>query len=422
MIKKLKKKFTILATVSMLVLMAVLILIMNVVNYSSVVSESDKLIEVLSQQKIPFDGGGMMPPDGRPEDKDEEFDDDEFDHRGMSPEAAYEARFFTAVISKDGTVTEVDMSRIISVDKATAEEYASKVFSSGKIRGFIGDFRYQKIVNDGETKIIFLDCGRRLEAFNRFMLISIITGVAGCVIVFLVFLFAAGRIIRPISESYEKQKRFITDAGHEIKTPLTIISANVDLLEEDFGENESLTDISNQTKRLAELTKDLVYLSKMEESDRTIVKIDFPVSDLVTEMAESFRAVAASQNKDYQINVQPGLSMNGAPDEIRKLSSILIENAMKYSPEGGVVKVDLSQQKKNLVLSVYNTTGEEMQQKDLSQLFERFYRTDASRNSETGGHGIGLSIAKAITEAHGGKISAATQTGKDFCITAAIPQ
>ena len=254
------------------------------------------------------------------------------------------------------------------------------------------------------------------------MLISILIGVAGCVIVFLVFLFAAGRIIRPISESYEKQKRFITDAGHEIKTPLTIIAANVDLLREDIGENESLDDISSQTKRLAGLTNDLVYLSKMEEADRQLVKVDFPVSDLISETAGSFQAVAASQKKDYRINVQPGLTMNAAPEEIERLASILIENAMKYSPEGGNVTIDLQQQKKNIVLSVSNTTGEEMSQKDQSHLFDRFYRTDRSRNSETGGHGIGLSIAQAITEAHGGRISASFDNASVFNITAVIPQ
>jgi signal transduction histidine kinase len=114
--------------------------------------------------------------------------------------------------------------------------------------------------------------------------------------------------------------------------------------------------------------------------------------------------------------------MNGAPEEIRRLASILIENAMKYSPEGGNVKVNLEMQKRNIVLSVFNTTLEPMAQQDLSRLFERFYRTDTSRNSETGGHGIGLSIAKAITENHGGKITASTSGGSDFCITAVLPQ
>ncbi|MBR3263495.1 MAG: GHKL domain-containing protein [Parasporobacterium sp.] len=431
MIKKLKKKFIILATVSMLVLMTVLILVMNLVNYRTVVVESDKVLNILKETSERMDGG--FPPDGPRKDGEErdwdekDWDDDMRGQGGMfglSPEAQYEARFFEAEISADGQVVRLDTSRIIAVDSDDAEEYIQKALGSSKEKGFIGDFRFVKTDSgdSGGMKIIFLDCGRRLAAFHRFMLISILIGVAGCIIVFLVFLFAAGRIIRPIAESYEKQKRFITDAGHEIKTPLTIIAANVDLLKEDIGENESIDDIADQTERLSELTKDLVFLSKMEEPDRQLVKVDFPVSDLVSETAASFAAVAQAQKKEYQINVQPSLTMNGAPDEIRRLTSILIENAMKYSPEGGSVKVDLEMQKKNIVLSVFNTTFEPMAQQDLSRLFERFYRTDASRNSETGGHGIGLSIAKAITENHGGKITASTSGGSDFCITAVLPQ
>ena len=431
MIKKLKKKFIILATVSMLVLMTVLILVMNLVNYRTVVVESDKVLNILKETSERMDDG--FPPDG-PRKDGEERDWDEKDWGddmrgqggmfGLSPEAQYEARFFEAEISADGQVVRLDTSRIIAVDSDDAEEYIQKALGSSKEKGFIGDFRFVKMDSEDDEgmKIIFLDCGRRLAAFHRFMLISILIGVAGCIIVFLVFLFAAGRIIRPIAESYEKQKRFITDAGHEIKTPLTIIAANVDLLKEDIGENESIDDIADQTERLSELTKDLVFLSKMEEPDRQLVKVDFPVSDLVSETAASFAAVAQAQKKEYQINVQPSLTLNGAPEEIRRLTSILIENAMKYSPEGGNVKVDLEMQKKNIVLSVFNTTMEPMAQQDLSRLFERFYRTDASRNSETGGHGIGLSIAKAITENHGGKITASTSGGSDFCITAVLPQ
>ncbi len=436
MIKKLKKKFIILASVSMLVLMTVLVLVMNLVNYRTVVAESDKVLHILKESSERMDDG--LPPDGPGRDwEDEAWEEGDWDERvwegdmrgqgelfGLSPEAQYEARFFVADISEDGQVVHLDTSRIISVDSDDAKEYIQKALGTSKEKGFIGDFRFIKTDSEEDEgmKIIFLDCGRRLAAFHRFMLISILMGAAGCIIVFLVFLFAAGRIIRPIAESYEKQKRFITDAGHEIKTPLTIISANVDLLREDVGENESIDDIAEQTERLSELTKDLVFLSKMEEPDRQLVKVDFPVSDLVSETAASFTAVAQAQKKEYQINVQPSLTMNGAPEEIRRLASILIENAMKYSPEGGSVKVNLEMQKKNIVLSVFNTTFEPMAQQDLSRLFERFYRTDASRNSETGGHGIGLSIAKAITENHGGKITASTSGGSDFCITAVLPQ
>ena len=274
MIKRLKKKFIVVATVSMVILMTVLVGIMNIVNYSAVVTESDTILDILSGPNAPFGEKHEMP--DRPPQNIENF----IPH-GMSPEVPYESRYFTAMVSKDGKIEETDFSKIISVDQDSVASYVQKAIDSEKERGFIGQFRYAKQTDDKMTRIIFLDCGRKLDSFRMFMWTSMAVGLLGCVVVFVVFLFAAGRIVRPIAESYEKQKRFITDAGHEIKTPLTIIGANLDLLESDYGENESFSDIRTQTKRLNALTGDLVYLSKMEESERTLTKIEFPVSDLI---------------------------------------------------------------------------------------------------------------------------------------------
>ena len=414
MIKKLKQKFIILATVSMFVLMMILVGIMNIVNYSSVVSEADTILDVLSQPNAPF--GDQMDMPGRPPQNIKDF----IPH-GMSPEVPYEARYFTAMVSKNGKIEESDISRIISVNQEAVDSYVQKAVSSKHDRGFIEQFRYSKRSDNKITRIIFLDCGRKIDSFRTFMWTSIIVGLLGCVIVFVIFLLAAGHIVSPIAESYEKQRRFITDAGHEIKTPLTIIGANLDLLESDFGENESFSDIRTQTKRLSALTSDLVYLSKMEESENALSKIEFPVSDLIEETLQQFNTLAKAQKKVYRIHIEPNVTMRGAPDAIRQLINILLDNAMKYSPEGGSVTIDTYTKKKNLVISVSNTTSFSAASENTAHLFDRFYRTDSSRNSETGGHGIGLSIAQAITSAHNGKIIAETQNGHDFKITVTLP-
>ena len=414
MIKRLKKKFIILATASMLILMTILVGIMNIVNYSSVVTETNTILDILSGLNAPF-GNGQETPDKPPQDiKD-------FIPHGMSPEVPYESRYFTAMVTKDGDIEETDFSKIISVDKESVDGFIQKAVASKSERGFIGQFRYAKQTDDRMTRILFLDCGRKLDSFRTFMWTSMAVGLLGCVIVFVIFLFAAGRIVHPIAESYEKQKHFITDAGHEIKTPLTIINANLDLLESDFGENESLSDIRTQTKRLGVLTGELVYLSKMEESESTIKKIAFPISDLISETAQQFGAVAQANNKEYRIGIERNLTMCGSPDAIRHLITILLDNAMKYSPDGGIVTLDVVSRKKDLMISVFNTTVFPVSNENLSHLFDRFYRTDVSRNSETGGHGIGLSIAQAITSAHGGKITAETVNGSDFRISVSMP-
>ena len=412
MINKLKRRFLLTGTVFMFILMMMLVLIMNTVNYRNVVADADSVLDMLSQPNLPLfkDEGPGSIPDGVAD----------FIPGGMSPEVPYESRFFIVMISADGRVLQSDLSRIVSVDEESAADYINKALKSSRTRGFIDDFRYAKVNDQNGTRIIFLDCGRRLDSFMSFLWISVIVGLGGCIIVFLAFALTAGKIVAPIAESYEKQKRFISDAGHEIKTPLTIINANVDLLESD-GEKEELADIRTQTKRLTELTNNLVMLSKMEEEEHALQKIEFPLSDLVSETAGSFRAPAAARGIGFEAKIEPGLTLNGSPDAIRQLVSVLMDNAVKYSPEGGKISVDLCARRKSVSFSVGNSFAGAMDETDLKRIFDRFYRTDRSRNSETGGHGIGLSIAKAITEAHGGSISASAGNGGEFRVTVDLP-
>lgn len=412
MIAKLKRRFTLLATISMLILMTVLLLIMNLVNYSSVSSEADTVLDILSRPGAPFIGA-MEPPE-KPEERMEDFIP-----RGMSPEIPYESRYFAVTVAPDGKVLEPDFSRIISVDNDSSEEYVRRAVAARSSRGFIGQFRYSKTEENGRTRILFLDCGRKLDAFQTFLRTSVGVGLFGCVLVFIFFLFAAGRIVGPIAESYGKQKRFISDAGHEIRTPLTIINANVDLLECD-GEREELDEIRGQVKRLNELTDNLVYLSRMEE-EQPLRKTEFSLSELVEKTANSFQPLAAAAGLSFSVRIHTPVTMSGSPDALRRLVTVLLENAVKYAPSGGAVTLGLTAARKAAILTVFNTTAEPVRESDLPHVFDRFYRSDASRNSATGGHGIGLSVAKAVAEAHGGSISASTETGSDFTVTLTLP-
>ena len=225
--------------------------------------------------------------------------------------------------------------------------------------------------------------------------------------------------VKPFAESYQKQKRFITDASHEIKTPLTIIDANTEVLNMKYGENEWLKSTSNQVKRLTKLTERLVFLSRMDEEREVLQKTDFSISDAVYEAARSFKAMAKSQNKTLNISVQPNVSYYGDESSIIRLVSLLLENAMKYSDDEGTVSLKFCTNGKNKVLSVKNTVAE-IQKGKLDMLFDRFYRIDKSRNSQTGGFGIGLSVAKAIVNAHKGKITAVSTDGKSIEITAVL--
>lgn len=407
MIKRLKIKFIFLSMSSLFVLLFVIVAGMNLINYTSVCREADEILSIISQNKGVFpdfeeNRGRPLPPN-------------------MSPELPYESRYFSVVLDDSGNVIYAETSRIFSVDTGTAIAYAQAVAKEGKTSGFLDNYRFVQSAEEDSVRITFLDYGRKLDSFYSFLFISIGISLAGLVIVFFVISFFAGKIIRPIAESYEKQKRFITDAGHEIKTPLTIIKANVDVLEMDTEDNECLEDIRQQAERLTSLTNDLVYLARMEESEDSLQMIEFPVSEVILETAMPFRTLAQTQEKEFVCEVQPMLSMKGSDKAIAQLVSILMDNALKYSPSGGAISLYFAKKNRALSLTVSNTSETVIEPESLPHVFDRFYRTDPSRNSGTGGHGIGLSVAKAIVTAHGGRILAHTPDGHSFQITVTLP-
>lgn len=408
MIRKLKIKLILLTMTSVFLLLTVLVIGMNVVNYSSIARDADRTLGTLAETPLPFPARNKPSlPDRLPPDK--PFADEQSD-----------TRYFSVLLDREGSLLFSDVSHVGAVGE-NAAAFASEAFAKKGARGFIGTFRYLRIREDAGTRVIFLDCKNQLHAFDTFLVVSVSSAAVGFLLVLLVFTFFSSRIIRPIAESYEKQKRFITDAGHEIKTPLTIIGANVDILEMESGESESLADIRQQTKRLTALTNDLVYLARMEESEQSVPMVEFPISETVRETAEPFRAPAQAAGKTWICDILPMLTVKGNDKSIRQLVSLLLDNALKYSPAGGTVAIRLFQQGHSAVLTVYNTTAMPIDPETLSRVFDRFYRADPSRNSMTGGHGIGLSIAKAIVSSHGGKITAASDDPHSFRITVTLP-
>ena len=407
MIQKIKIRFITVAMAALFVLLAVIVTGMNMINYNSIVRDADIKLEMLSQNKGRFPE--FSPNKRRPIPP------------GMTPETPYELRYFSVLLTETGELVHSDTSRIKAIDNASAVAYAKKALKEPGSNAFIGNYRFAMSAEGSVLRITFLDCSRDVYAFRSFLISSICMALVGYLIFFFVILFFSNRIIKPVTESHEKQKQFITDAGHEIKTPLAIIKADVDVLEMEYGENEWLDGIQAQVKRLSSLTNDLVYLSRMEETETKLQMIEFPFSDVILEAAQAFHAIAQAQGKDFRCDVEPMLSLNGNEKSIRQLVNILIDNAMKYSPEGGIVSLSVHAQNRSLCLSVFNTTIDPIEKQNLSHIFERFYRMDFSRSSQTGGYGIGLSVAKAIVSAHNGRISAATQDGHSLQINVQFP-
>lgn len=410
MIRKLKFKLVVLATSALLILLAIIVVGMNLMNYAKVKREADDILTFLAAHNGAFPG---IDESNTP--------NDEGLPPFMSPELPYQLRYFSVLIDGDQAVIHTDISHIASVTEENAADFAARAIADSKGKGFTDRFRFYRYAEGDNTRIIFLDCYRQLDSLRDFLITAIVISCIAYVAVFMALFFLAERIIRPIAVSYEKQKRFITDAGHEIKTPLTIINANTDLLELDIGENESIDDIRQQSQRLRRLTDDLVYLARMEESGGALTMTEFPISDIVSETLEIFDARVKAEGRRIRTDITPMLAIRGNSRSVEQLVSILTDNALKYSSDGSEIFVTLARSGRTVTLSMCNSVDKAPLKDELDLLFDRFYRADPSRNSGTGGHGIGLSIAKAIVGAHGGKIWATVEGDSVFKITATLP-
>lgn len=406
MIKKLRIKLITASMISLFLVLFVIGGIVGILNYQKIVRDADRILEILEENSGTFP---QMFSESKKNDMTE-----------MSPEIPYESRYFSVLFDEEGTIILSDTSKIVSIDTEKAIEYASEIWEREAEKGFLDNYRYRRCSDNGEVRIIFLDCRRQLDNFQNFLFTTFSVSAIGLLSVLALMFYLSARIVKPFSDNYEKQKRFITDAGHELKTPLTIIDADTEILEMDLGENEWLQDIQGQTKRLADLTNALVTLSRVEEGQNRNVKVEFPLSDMVEEAVHAFQAPAKVLEKNLTAAIAPMISMNGDEKAIRELITILLDNAVKYTNEKGRISVTLEKKRNRIYLSVLNTT-EYISKEQISHLFDRFYRTDTSRNSQTGGYGLGLSIGAATVDAHKGKIIAETEDEKSLRITVIFP-
>ena len=335
------------------------------------------------------------------------------------PEAPYTTRFFIVRLDEEGNVTDVSTDFIASVTQTEAEEFARKVLNEKRQVGYYKNYRFQILAKKNDNIVIFLNTTMELRSVRNVLLISCLVGVVCFLVVFLLVILLSKRAMKPYIRNIERQKRFITDASHEIKTPLTSIATSVDVIEMEYGEDEWTRNIHKQTSKMSRMVADLVTLSRLDEENPFLERTEFSLSDAVWEVAEPFASLAKAQGKKYSQRIEENLTLCGNPDATRQMISVLLDNAMKYSDENGTIRLDVYKVHGKTKIEVFNTCVLEETQ-NLSRLFDRFYRPDNSRSRKTGGSGIGLSIAQAVAEAYGGKIKVSSKDGKSIMFQVTI--
>ncbi len=383
MFKSLRRKFITTAVGSVAVVIAILAIALNFINYYKLEERIDTTLLDASKSQALIK---IFVEDG----------DDLIITKNSSSTTDYNG-FSIAKVDDSGRIIKTYRDDSLIPDQDALQHKVIKALNSGKTSGFIGSYRFLKAETNVGNLILFLNCQRELDSQHSFEKNSLLISIGVIASVFVLIVLISKRVIAPIQETYIKQKQFITGASHELKTPLAIISSNADVLEMMNGDSKWTQNIHNQVDRLTSLVNSLVVFSRMEEKD-TVERTRFDLTNALESRIEDFNELANFQKKNIVTDIDSDLYYFGEEASIVQLMDILLENAIKYAPEDSGISVSLKKNRKYAILKVSNKA--DVKKGDLSKVFERFYRLDESRNSAIKGYGIGLSMAQLIAERH----------------------
>ena len=403
MLKRIQRRFVLAAMAAFGTVMLLIIVGINAANYYRTAFMQDRLAEELllehEQAAFPRQEAPPLPDRGIP---------------GRDPEAAFMTRFFTVRCDADGRVRAISRDYISSVDEEEAKRYAQAVLAKGREKGYYGSYRYLVKRDEKGITVLFLNAAFQIQSMRSLLFVSLAIGLGSLLTVFILILLFSRRAVRPYMKNMERQKQFITDAGHELKTPLTSIATSADIAAMEHEGDEWIQNIRRQTARLTKLVGDMVTLSRLDEETPFPEMSRFSISEAAWEAAEPFAVLAKAQGKTYSQRIEEGLILYGDKNAIQRMISILLDNAVRYSDDGGEIRMQLYRRRGRVCIEVSNTCNLP-DVSNLDRLFDRFYRLDESRSSLTGGTGIGLSMVRAIAETHGGKATVQSDDGTKIC-------
>lgn len=330
-------------------------------------------------------------------------------HPPAEPPALELSTFYSVAISKNGQVLKVDTADISTLDEDALTQFALAVIENGKSEGMESHLAYRTADKGGYTLVAFLDNTLILESAGTLITYTLILGGVTLILLFFLARYLADRIVAPLEESYQRQKQFISDAGHELKTPVAVVNANVEILSREIGENQWLANIQYENQRMSALILQLLDLARTENVVPQMETID--LSRLVYGELLPFESVIYENGLVLESHIDENLHVVGNSVQLKQLTSILVDNAILHSADGKEIGLTLTKEKNSAVLIVSND-GEEIPKEQRKYMFERFYRLDTARTGEDKHYGLGLAIAKAITMTHKGSIDVRCQDGK----------
>lgn len=398
LIRKLRRQFILLATLAIFLIVGGALGLINLMGYYGMRNHCMDTMAYISRN------GGTMP--FRFHGPEEEFWGASFlpgiTWPEETPEFAYQTRYFSIRLNESGQITGINIKNIIAFSEDEAIDFAKRVMTSPSDTGFIqknkAQYGYMKsTLSDGSTLIVILDCTREFSDVRSFRSYSIWFGMICIILYIIIFAFLSKKAITPFVKNLDNQKRFITNASHELKTPLAIISVNAEAMEMINGKNQWTKGILKQVHRMSSLINHLILLSKAGETTKAQLHIrDISLTALLKQEKEEFDLLAKDQGKTLTVHADGDYTVKNDEKFLTELLHILLDNAVKYCDEKGTITLSATKGKKDILLSVSNDYREG-KGVDFSKFFERFYRNDESHNSEKAGYGIGLSIAQELS-------------------------
>ena len=327
-------------------------------------------------------------------------------------------RCITVFTDREGNITSVRPD-IYEIDE-TFTYIVSEIFNAKNQSGSVYSYKYMKSYTENGVKMAFLNVSRDRESMKSLLFTSLFIGSTGLLVVAAFAVFLAKWAVRPAEKAFEKQQQFVSDASHELKTPLAVMLSGADALENEIGQNRWLTSIKQEISRLSDLVHGLLELTRYDGGTLSASKETFDLSRALTETALGLESYIYEKNRRFSENIEGGISINGDREKICRMAVIFLDNAVKYSRDGAVIELSLKKEDGKAVMSVYNE-GDGIDEEEIPKIFDRFYRSDSSRNRENGGFGLGLAIAADIAALHGASVKVKSEKGRYAVFSVSFP-